>query len=148
MSFCILTHGRVASSTHNSILIHPTFYIVICPELHRIHNAQVYYNLDNQLPTSYPYQIQNYNLHPPHHNSCLHNLNLHTALTRAKPSTNLPTRLLSNQPQKKHSSKPLTVLSRPTCQVKSSSGNQTHSTVPTPASFVLSSFSANCISGI
>src|SRR6266481_7370983 len=135
--------GRVASSTHNSIFVHPTFYTVICPELHRIHNAQVYYNPDNQLLTSYLYQIQNYNPHPLHCNSCLHNSNPHMALTRAKPLTNLLTRLLSNQPWKKHSSKLLTVLSRPICQVKSSSGNQTHSMVPTPTSFVLSSFSAN-----
>src|SRR6266481_8944121 len=137
MSFHIPTPSQVASSTCNSIFVHPTFYVVICPELHRIHNVQVYYNLDNQLLTSYPYQIQNYNLHPPHRNSCQHSLNLHMALTRAKPSTNLLTRLLSNQPWKKHSSKPLTVLSRPICQVKSSSGNQTHSTVPTPTSFIL-----------
>src|SRR6266481_7076834 len=104
---------------------------------------QVYYNLDNQLPTSYPYQIQNYNPHHLHRNLCLHNPNLHMALTRAKPLTNLLTRLLSNQPRKKHSSKPLTVLSRPICQVKSSSRNQTHSMVLTPTSFILLSFSAN-----
>src|SRR6266481_9009134 len=101
------------------MFVHPTFYVVRCSELRRIHNAQVYYNPDNQLLTSYLYQIQNYNPHPPHHNLCLHNLNLHTALTRAKPLMNLLMRLLSNQPQKKHSSKPLTVLSRPNSNMPS-----------------------------
>src|SRR6266481_9111933 len=137
MSFHIPTPGRVASSTCNSIFVHPTFYVVICPELCRIPNAQVYYNPDNQLPIFYPYQIQNYNPHHLHHNLCLHNPNPHTALTRAKPSTNLPMRLLlnltRNLPWKKHLSKPLTVLSRLICQARSISRNQTHSMVPTPA---------------